>query len=152
MPKSAQGLSISVAKSGEVVVGCKDGNIVVFNSSFKPILSQKACDAEISVVKLSPDETVLAVGDRKGKITLFNWNQGAGKMKIKNDKIKHSSAIKNLDFSRDSNIIHSTCTSYELLFWDVNTGKQITGGATSTRDEDWATWSLTLGWPVQGVF
>lgn len=21
-----------------------------------------------------------------------------------------------------------------------------------TRDEDWATWNVTLGWPVQGIF
>ena len=101
---------------------------------------------------MSPDESVLGVGDHIGKIILLNWNQGTSKMSVKNNKIKHSSAIKNFDFSRDSNIIHSTCSSYELLFWDVNTGKQITAGATSTRDEDWATWSLSLGWPVQGVF
>ncbi len=92
---------------------------------------------------MSPDESVLGVGDHIGKIILLNWNQGTSKMSVKNSKIKHSSAIKNFDFSRDSNIIHSTCSSYELLFWDVNTGKQITAGATSTRDEEWATWSLS---------
>jgi WD40 repeat protein len=63
-------------------------------------------------VKLSPDEAMLAVGDHNGKITIYEWNRGKGKMKVLNSSIKHSSTIKNLDFSRDGNIIHSTCTSY----------------------------------------
>jgi hypothetical protein len=75
----------------------------------------------------------------------LSWNPDS-KMKVRPSTIKH------LDFSADSNIIHSTCTSYELLFWDVTTGRQITNGATMTRDTEWATWSLSLGWPVQGIF
>jgi WD40 repeat protein len=90
---------------------------------------------EVSVVRFSPDEAVLAVGDHSGRITLYEWNGGRQKMKVKSSSIKHSSTIRNMDFSRDSNIIHATCTSYELLFWDVNTGKQLKSGATSTRDE-----------------
>lgn len=73
-------------------------------------------------------------------------------MTVKSSSIKHHSTIRGFDFSRDSNIIHSTCSSYELLFWDVNTGRQITSGATGTRDEEWATWTVVLGWPVQGIF
>lgn len=95
---------------------------------------------------------MLAVGDHNGRIAIYEWNRGKGKMKLLNNSIKHSSTIKNFDFSRDGNIIHSTCTSYELLFWDTATGKQITSGATSTRDEEWATWTVTLGWPVQGIW
>lgn len=73
-------------------------------------------------------------------------------MKLKFKMAKHSSYIKHFDFSRDGNYLHSTSGDYELLFWDVNTGKQVTGGATATRNEDWATWNVTLGWPVQGIW
>jgi hypothetical protein len=38
------------------------------------------------------------------------------------------------------------------LFWESETGKQITRGATSLRDEEWATWTAVIGWPVQGVY
>lgn len=36
---------------------------------------------------------------------------------------KHSSFIKNIDFSLDSTKLISTCGSYDLIFWDVTTGK-----------------------------
>lgn len=65
---------------------------------------------------------------------------------------KHSSYITHCDVSRDSCYLQSTCGAYELLFWDLNTGKQITSGATMLRDERWATWTSTLGWPVQGIY
>jgi len=65
---------------------------------------------------------------------------------------KHSSYITHCDVSRDSCYLQSTCGAYELLFWDLNTGKQITSGATMLRDERWATWTCNLGWPVQGIY
>lgn len=42
--------------------------------------------------------------------------------------------------------------SYELIFWDVTQGKQLTSGANTLRDEKWLTWTATLGWPVQGIW
>ena len=65
---------------------------------------------------------------------------------------KHSSYITHFDVSRDSCYLQSTCGAYELLFWDLNTGKQITSGATMLRDERWGTWTCNLGWPVQGIY
>jgi WD40 repeat protein len=73
-------------------------------------------------------------------------------MKLRTNKIKHPSTVKHFDFSRDSNVIHSTCSSYNLLFWNVQTGQLIGSGATSYRDEEWATWTIPFGWPVQGIF
>jgi hypothetical protein len=61
---------------------------------------------------------------------------------------KHSSYITHVDFSCDGVNLHSTCGAYELLFWDVTQGKQLTGGATGLKDEKWHTWTTTLGWPV----
>ena len=46
----------------------------------------------------------------------------------------------------------SNCTSYEILFHDMSTGRQVTGGASQYKNEPWASWSCTLGWPVQGIF
>lgn len=36
---------------------------------------------------------------------------------------KHSSFITHLDWSLDSSFLHTTCGAYELLFWDVFSGK-----------------------------
>lgn len=77
LPKSCKGNSITTAKTGEIVVGCKDGRIIVFDSKFRPRLVQTVSKKEISVVKLSPDEAVLGVGDHEGRIYLLNWNQGS---------------------------------------------------------------------------
>ena len=38
------------------------------------------------------------------------------------------------------------------MYWDVETGKQDTRGASNNRDEKWSTWTCTLGWPVQGIY
>ena len=57
-----------------------------------------------------------------------------------------------MDFSQNSRVLQTNCTSYEILFWDAKTGKQDAKGASNNRDEQWATWTLTQGWPVQGVY
>jgi hypothetical protein len=64
----------------------------------------------------------------------------------------HHSTITHLDFTMDSESLMSNCTSYEILFHSMADGKQITGGASQLKDEQWASWSCTLGWPVQGIF
>lgn len=57
-----------------------------------------------------------------------------------------------MDWSRDGNAIRSNCGAYELLFFDANSGTQLTSGATQLRDEKWATYSCKLAWHVQGIF
>ena len=47
-------------------------------------------------------------------------------------------------------IMQSTCGAYELLFW-LGDGKRVLS-ATSVRDVEWATFTCTLGWPVQGIW
>ena len=65
---------------------------------------------------------------------------------------KHSSFITHLDWSENSQNLQSNCGAYELLFWDITQGKQMTGGATALKDEKWANWTCVLGWPVQGIW
>ena len=60
----------------------------------------------------------------------------------------HSSYITHMDFSVDSRFLQSNCGAYELLFWKVADGQQVTS-ASSLRDTEWASWTCTLGWPVQ---
>jgi len=64
----------------------------------------------------------------------------------------HSSTILHLQFSLDSQTLLSTCKAYEILFFNVGTGKQWTSGASGSKDETWVDWSSPLGWPVQGIF
>lgn len=63
----------------------------------------------------------------------------------------HSSYITHIDFSADSHWLQSNCGAYELLFWDVRKGRQ-QKSASAMKDVEWATWTCTLGWPVQGIW
>ena len=67
----------------------------------------------------------------------------------------HQATITNLDWSLPDparggrRVLQSTCASYELLYWDPVTGKQI---LANQRDALWETWSCALGFPVMGIW
>lgn len=103
----------------------------------------------IETLRYSPDNTKLAVGSHDCYIDIYDKELN---YKILYKMKKHSSFITHLDWSLDSSYLHSTCGAYELLFWNAESGQQMTGGATALRDEEWATWSTPFGWPVQGVY
>lgn len=49
----------------------------------------------------------------------------------------------------DYRVLQSTCGAYELLQWDGNTAQPYRG---DLRDEKWASFTCTLGFPVMGVW
>ena len=67
----------------------------------------------------------------------------------------HQATITNLDWSLPDlarggrRVLQSTCASYELLYWDPVTGKQI---LANQRDALFETWSCALGFPVMGIW
>jgi WD40 repeat protein/Ca2+-binding EF-hand superfamily protein len=133
-----------------LAVGCKEGTLrIVDIESWRQIILKKNRKEWISELRYSPDNKTLAVGSHDNTIELMDV---LSNYKTKAKLSKHSSFITHLDWSQDSSYLHSNCGAYELLFWDANSGKQITSGASALKDEDWATWSCVLGWPVQGIF
>lgn len=102
----------------------------------------------IQELKFSPDGSRIAIGSHDNKIYIYTVPNFQKKFVMN----KHSSFITHLDWSEDGNFLHSNCGAYELLFWDANSGKQITSGATQLKDERWQTWTCVLGWPVQGIW
>ena len=162
----AVGMGGSVGQGRQKLDGCvriysytKEGDI------YKPVTRDGAVayvqihDAHewISDIKFSPDGKTLAVGSHDNAIYLYGVDfedDGEGAIKIKSPPRtfkKHSSYITHFDFDCKSMYLQSNCGAYELLFSDVSTGRQITS-ASSLRDEEWATWTCTLGWPVQGIW
>jgi len=102
------------------------------------------------VIKYSPDESMLAVGSHDNNIYTFKVS---GNTYTPHGTLKaHQSFITNMDWSKDGQFIQSNCGAYELLFFDVNGSKQIQSGASQLRDEKWATYTVKLGWWVQGIF
>lgn len=140
-----------------ILVGFYDGSLGAYSLSqdFKvtEIKKWKLAKEWISDIKFSPSDDFFAAGSHDNAIYIYkiieNPSTNFVKYRVLN---KHSSYITHIDFSHDSSKLHSNCGAYELLFWDVNTGRQLPKGATELRDEFWDTWTATLGWPVQGIW
>jgi hypothetical protein len=56
-----------------------------------------------------------------------------------------------MDFSV-SNQLLVIQSNQKLAFFEVFTGKRKKNGAHALRNEDWFTWTCTVGWPVYGVY
>jgi WD40 repeat protein len=138
--------------NGHVAIGLNDGRVSIrtsvkaINNEVKSITDAKEW---IEVIHYSPDNSKLAVGSHDNFVYIYDVSQGYN---LLHKLSGHSSFITGLDWSVDGSALHTTCGAYELLFWDVNTGKQETAGATKFADEEWFEWSLKLGWPVKGIF
>jgi WD40 repeat protein len=149
--QQARALALS-GSNGHLAVGLNDGHVTV-RSGVKALDSVVATlsDAKewIEAMHYSPDNSKLAVGSHDNFIYIYDVAQG---YKLLHKLHGHSSFITGIDWSADGSALHSTCGAYELLFWDANTGKQVTDGATKFADEQWNQWSLILGWPVRGIF
>lgn len=59
-----------------------------------------------------------------------------------------TAGVTHIDWSLDSQALHSNDLSYEVLYYRAESGEQDKSGASNMRDEFWATWTLPLGWPV----
>jgi microtubule-associated protein-like 6 len=105
------------------------------------------CREWIQDLKYSPDTKHLAVSSHDNKIYIFDRKTYMRTAIMKG----HSSYITHIDFSQNSKYLQSNSGDYELMFWDVRNGKQITS-ASSLRDKEWETWTCTIGWPVQGIW
>ena len=101
--------------------------------------------AWISDIKFSTQ--ALAVAAHDNQIYLYNAQTFTLRCRCKG----HSGSVLHIDFSQDGRVLQSTSNDYELLFWDVNTGKQLTR-PSSLRDQKWQTFTCPLGWPVQGIW
>ena len=141
--------AVEVSGDGKVVaVGCKNGHTLILNcadfSKIKEIPDRKK---QVSELKFSPNGKYLAIAAHDSRIRIYNtagWKQ-IGECR------GHHSTVTHVDWSEDSESLQSNCTSYELLFWTAASCKQNTS-AKAYRNENWATWTCVIGWPVQGIF
>ena len=132
-----------------VAVGCTNGYTLIFDvNNFSQVKAITDSKKQIAELKFSPDCKWLAVGGHDARVRMYSTNG----FKLVSEFKGHHSTIKHLDWSLDSQVVMSNCTSYEILFFNAASGKQNTSGASAYKDEKWDTWTCTLGWPVQGIF
>ena len=61
-----------------------------------------------------------------------------------------TSALTHLDWSQDSQALVINSQANELMFFDMNSKKQI--NASSAKTIEWSTWTCIFGFPVQGIW
>ena len=145
---------IAVGCGGRVGRGKQkaDGTVRVYDEATLD-LKCEIRDAKqwIGDIKFSPDGQTLAVASHNNSIYLYavsRADKSSVSLNLRSKFSKHNSYITHFDFSADSRFIQSNCGAYELLFSNASSGKQITS-ASELKDVKWATWTCTLGWPVQ---
>lgn len=104
-----------------LAIGFINGTFLVLDSNFKPVTKRGDRNGKaIQVLKYSPNNEILAVGAHDSMI--FTYNAAANYKPMK--KLRgHHSTITHLDFSMDGQFLMSNCTSYEILFFNLQTGK-----------------------------
>ena len=131
-----------------LAIGCVNGKVMILNTTdFSQIKEFSSGTKEISEVKFSPDNKMIAVGSHDSRIRIYLTNG----FKLFSECKKNLSTVTHIDWSVNSQTIQSNSTSYEILYFTAD-GKQVTSGASTYRDELWATWNCVIGWPVQGIW
>jgi microtubule-associated protein-like 6 len=135
--------------AAHIAVGMYSGRVEIFDGQLGELVKGiSVCSEWIQDVKYSPfPGRRLAVSSHDNNIYVFDRKSYTRTAVLRG----HSSYITHMDFSADGRFLQSNCGAYELLFWDVDRGRQITS-ASSLRDVHWETWTCTLGWPVQGIW
>ena len=132
-----------------IAVGAKDGTLRILSSvDFSILKTMKDRQKWIQDLKFSPNNQLLAVGSHDNYIDVYMVPDFKRKYALR----KHSSFITHIDWSVDSNFLQTNCGRYELLYWDMTQGKQLTNGAYERREETWSEITCVLGWGTQGVF
>ena len=129
--------------------------------SLSEVIYRKDCVEDISDIKFSPNDKMLAVGSHDGYIDIYSCGFAlathltSSKSEIRYLKRMrgHVSYITHLDWSADNHLLQSTCGAYEILYWNVSTGKQILSSTDNIEsDTIWNSFTCPLGFPVMGIW
>lgn len=149
---AAKARSLDINDDGKLVaVGFRNGGVKIISTANWKILNEiKIAKEWISDVKFSPSKKFLAYASHDNKVYIHTVHD----MKKKFQLDKSTSFINQFDWSVNADAIKTNDASYEILYYQVSdaNASQDTSGATNYKDEEWATWTCTLGWPVQGIW
>ena len=141
-----------------LAVGFRWGSFAVFGYDAQApmgrgmpgLLAKRHCQEDIDDLKYSPDGRFLAVASHDQYIDVY---AAAGGYERVHRFRGHSSYVSHVDWSADSRLLQSNCGAYEILYWDVATGRQVRSTRDSVEaDTDWHTFTCVLGFPCMGIW
>lgn len=149
------GRAVDISPNGQfVAVGTRDGHLRVLKTADWSIvyLGAKAKSKTrvvewIEDLKFSPDGQYLVVTSHDNNLYLYKTPQFSFVKKFG----RSSSFITHVDWSLDSCAVRTNDGNPELLYYSIPDGTQDPSGASSFKNEEWATQSCVFSWNTQGV-
>lgn len=106
----------------------------------------------ISQLKYCPKGNFLAVGAKDTFVYIYDLYDNYKRLHVCEG---HSSAVTQLTWSVDGDLLQSNASDGEVLHWSVSHAKgsikQITD-AFLVRDTQWVQWTCVFGWPTPGIW
>lgn len=135
---SPEGKWLAVGQHGGVVA-------LIDYDSFEVKYEKQHRKEQIDAIAFSPNGQVVGLGSWDQMVEIIDVESKTS-ITIKG----HTSSITHLTFSSDSKYLQTNSRDYEILYWEVETGKRVDKSVTA--DVIWYDWTALLGWPVKGIF
>ncbi len=137
-------------KTQEIALAANSGEVSIRDLATPDNVKRKLRCGErwIETVRYSPDGQLLAVGTHDNSVFVFS----VPGYKFKRRLAAHASSVICLDWTKDGKYMRSLGEDFDLIFWKVPELVQEEAGATVTRDMEWDTQTVKLGWHVRGIY
>ena len=143
--KSSKAKSKGNQQSGKVA----DGVLLIIKADTLDIIHEARDTMEwISDIKFDLQTQWCGVASMDGVLYIYDVEK---KFQLTTRCAPSISYLTHFDFSDDGMRIHAATGNQELLFYDTATGDLIQT-PSAMKNIDWHTWTIPIGWPVQGLW
>ena len=151
-PPNQQGRAIAYnPRNGHVAISNNMGKVTIrsIDDLDTKLFTLKDATEWCETIRYSPEGDMLATGSHDNNIYVYDVNKN---YQIICKFAKHNSFVTALDWSKDQTYIRSNCGAYEKLYFSLKDKAQDPSGLSNTKDMEWETGSLKIGWNVEGIY